>query len=73
VNKTNQFNLYGIRYTEAEWKRLMDDPASRLVMVEYEDRLAKLGQIAVLVGRQRDSSFDLKIWVMSCRAILAAG
>src|SRR5436190_4409638 len=37
INKTNQFNLNGKRLTEAEWSAALDDPASFLVTVSYED------------------------------------
>jgi FkbH-like protein len=68
VNKTNQFNLNGIRYSEADWNVFLSDPTTHLLVVEYEDRFGKLGKIAVLGGRERDGGFELEIWVMSCRA-----
>lgn len=68
INKTNQFNLNGIRHTEADWDAYLSDPATHLVVVEYEDRFGKLGRIAVLAGREQDSGFEVEIWVMSCRA-----
>lgn len=68
VNKTNQFNLNGVRYTEAEWKSLPLRPGAFLATVSYEDRFGPLGRIAVLGGyRERDLCY-VDIWVMSCRA-----
>ena len=68
VNKTNQFNLNGVRYTEAEWKSLSLRPGAFLATVSYEDRFGPLGRIAVLGGyRDRDLCY-VDIWVMSCRA-----
>jgi FkbH-like protein len=68
VNKTNQFNLNGVRYTEAEWKSLSRRPGAFLATVSYEDRFGPLGRIAVLGGyRKRDLCY-VDIWVMSCRA-----
>ena len=68
VNKTNQFNLNGIRYTEAEWakKLLLND--SLFVAVSYEDKFGPLGKIAVLQGQQRGRKLHLDVWVLSCRA-----
>jgi FkbH-like protein len=68
VNKTNQFNLNGARFAEADWKAYLSDPATHMVQVEYEDRFGKLGNIAVLAGREQESGFEVGIWVMSCRA-----
>jgi FkbH-like protein len=68
INKTNQFNLNGFRYTEGEWREFLRDPATHVLVVEYADRFAKLGKIAVLAGRARDGTFDVSTWVMSCRA-----
>ena len=68
INKTNQFNLNGVRYTEADWNAYLSDPAMHLVVVEYEDRFGRLGKIAALAGRERDEGFEVDVWVMSCRA-----
>jgi FkbH-like protein len=68
INKTNQFNLNGVRYTQADWNAYLSDPATHLVVVEYQDRFGRLGKIAALAGRERDKSFDVDVWVMSCRA-----
>jgi FkbH-like protein len=68
VNKTNQFNLNGARYTESEWKSRARQPGAFLGTVSYEDRFGPLGRIAVLGGRREADCCDVDIWVMSCRA-----
>lgn len=68
LNKTNQFNLNGRRLDEASWKRQLDRPDAFLVTVGYEDKYAKLGQIAVLLGVTAGGQVVLEHWVMSCRA-----
>lgn len=68
INKTNQFNLNGVRYSEADWMAYLGDAATHLVVVDYEDRFGKLGKIAVLAGREQAGRFELDVWVMSCRA-----
>jgi FkbH-like protein len=68
VNKTNQFNLNGMRYTEAEWRSLAHRPGAFLTTVAYEDRFGPLGRIAVLGGFMEGSQCMVDIWVMSCRA-----
>jgi FkbH-like protein len=68
LNKTNQFNLNGIRYTEADWNAYLSDPKVQLAVVEYEDRFGKLGKISVLAGREQSGGFEVDVWAMSCRA-----
>ncbi|MEO8051854.1 MAG: HAD-IIIC family phosphatase [Acidobacteriota bacterium] len=68
VNKTNQFNLNGARYSEAEWKSRLDRPGAFLTTVSYKDRFGPLGRIAVLGGYVKGDRCFVDIWVMSCRA-----
>jgi len=68
VNKTNQFNLNGVRYTEAEWKALARRPGAFLATVSYEDRFGPLGRIAVIGGYREKDRCYVDTWVMSCRA-----
>jgi FkbH-like protein len=68
INKTNQFNLNGVRYTEVDWNAYLSDPATHLLLVEYDDRFGKLGKIAALAGREKEGGFEVEVWVMSCRA-----
>jgi FkbH-like protein len=68
VNKTNQFNLNGRRYTEADWRKQSEQPGAFVLAVSYEDKFGPLGKIAVLGGRLMDGAVDLSAWVMSCRA-----
>lgn len=68
LNKTNQFNLNGYRYTDTEWSRHMRDPECILIGATYQDKFGSLGKIAVMLGARNQSEFQLKSWVMSCRA-----
>ncbi len=68
VNKTNQFNLNGIRLNETEWRSRIERPGSFLTTVKYEDKFGALGTIAVLQGIRYDDSVEIETWVMSCRA-----
>jgi FkbH-like protein len=68
VNKTNQFNLNGIRYTEAEWRQSLQNPGSFVAVVSYRDKFGPLGKIAVLRGERAVDRVRLDTWVMSCRA-----
>ena len=68
VNKTNQFNLNGIRYTDAEWQQGLEDPDCFVAAVSYQDKFGPLGKIAVLRGERTRDRLRINTWVMSCRA-----
>ncbi|HVW10254.1 MAG TPA: HAD-IIIC family phosphatase [Bryobacteraceae bacterium] len=68
VNKTNQFNLNGARYTESDWQSIVNRPGGFLANVSYEDRFGPLGKIAVVGGHCEGAECIVDIWVMSCRA-----
>jgi FkbH-like protein len=68
VNKTNQFNLNGKRFSDAEWKNFLSDPAAFLLTASYKDKFGPLGKIAVVLGRVQGRTAKVASWVMSCRA-----
>jgi len=68
VNKTNQFNLNGRRYSEAEWQQSGAREGGFVLLVSYEDKFGPLGKIAVLAGEREDRALRIHTWVMSCRA-----
>ena len=68
VNKTNQFNLNGLRYAEADWHQRLSQTGAVLSVVSYQDKFGQLGKIAVLQGRQDGETLYIDTWVMSCRA-----
>jgi FkbH-like protein len=68
VNKTNQFNLNGRRYSEAEWQQFFRDPRSFLLTASYQDKYGSIGKIAVILGKTGEHRMSINTWVMSCRA-----
>jgi FkbH-like protein len=68
VNKTNQFNLNGKRFSESEWSSYFSDPAAFLLIASYQDKYGPLGKIAVIMGKSGGHKLNVKAWVMSCRA-----
>ena len=68
LNKTNQFNLNGKRFSESEWGNLFSDPTGFVLTVSYNDKFGPLGKIAVITGTACDSAVCVTAWVMSCRA-----
>jgi FkbH-like protein len=68
VNKTNQFNLNGIRRTDADWQAANRMPNAVVAVVSYEDKFGPLGKIAVIQGCRDGTVLHMSTWVMSCRA-----
>src|SRR5271157_2354009 len=68
VNKTNQFNLNGKRFSESEWLSFFGDPAAFVLTVSYEDKYGLLGKIAVILGKATGRKVTVNVWAMSCRA-----
>jgi FkbH-like protein len=68
VNKTNQFNLNGVRFTETDWQMRLSQPDGVLAVLSYEDKFGQLGRIAVIQGNRNGLVLDVGVWVMSCRA-----
>jgi FkbH-like protein len=68
INKTNQFNLNGLRVSEGEWQRYLRQEDTILAAVDYEDRFGHLGKIAVLVCSLNGACINILHWAMSCRA-----
>ncbi len=68
INKTNQFNLNGKRYSETEWRQFRANPGAFQLTAAYEDKYGALGKIAVLLGIESKECVHVHSWVMSCRA-----
>ena len=68
INKTNQFNLNGLRIGEGEWHRQLENDSTVLAVTSYQDKFGPLGKIAVLLGTQNGATVKVSHWVMSCRA-----
>jgi FkbH-like protein len=69
INKTNQFNLNGLRLSESEWASWLAEPDGVVLGVAYTDRYGALGTIAVVVGKMVEPGvLELAHWVLSCRA-----
>lgn len=68
INKTNQFNLNGRRYTDSEWNALVARPSTVILTADYRDRYGPLGKIAVLAGQLAGKQLTVSSFVMSCRA-----
>lgn len=69
INKTNQFNLTGQRFSQEEWLRWMETPDTFCLSARLRDRFGEFGTICVVTGsRQGEAIIRLKQFVLSCRA-----
>jgi FkbH-like protein len=68
VNKTNQFNLNGLRYTQAEWEQAAHGAGTFVLAISYSDKFGPLGKISVLLGTKAQDCLRVRSWVLSCRA-----
>jgi len=68
VNKTNQFNLNGRRYTETDWADRCRQPGIFVLEASYRDKFGPLGRVEVLSGRKTGDVAEIDCWVLSCRA-----
>jgi FkbH-like protein len=68
IDKTNQFNLNGLRVGGGEWLRLLEREDSFAIGVSYSDRYGPLGTIGVMAGSLGAEGALVEHWVLSCRA-----
>jgi len=68
INKTNQFNLNGKRFSESDWLSFLQAPSGFVLTASYEDKYGPLGKIAVIMGKITSRKVYVSAWVMSCRA-----
>lgn len=70
TQRSNQFNLRTVRYTEDDVRRLAQDPEVIDLAFSLNDRCGDHGLIAVVVMRPIDSeSLLVDTWLMSCRVL----
>ncbi len=68
INKTNQFNLRTIRYSEAEIDRMLKDGSIVPLRAALRDKFSNYGLISALIlRRQPAGGLFIETWVMSCR------
>ena len=70
VQRSNQFNLRTIRYSESELADMADDDKRINVAVSLTDRFGSYGLISiVMLLQQSDDEFFIDNWLMSCRVL----
>lgn len=69
INKSNQFNLRTMRYSEAEIAALRTDENVKCIGVTLADKFAEYGLISCIILRQNERKIFIDTWLMSCRVL----
>lgn len=69
TQKTNQFNLTTIRYTEANIRTFMDDSEVDVIAISVKDKISDLGIIGVMIMRYDNDAAVIDTMLLSCRAL----
>lgn len=69
VNKTNQFNLTTIRYTQEEMQNTVEDFAKKVYLYRVEDCFGDYGIVSAVVVDLTGEIPVIAEWVLSCRVM----
>jgi FkbH-like protein len=70
TQRSNQFNLRTVRYTDAELERLVASPDVFTFSFTLEDRFGDNGLIcAVILKKENNDTLFIDTWLMSCRVL----
>lgn len=70
TQRSNQFNLRTIRYTEEDVKLLSMNPDYYTMSLTLEDRFGNHGLIGIIILKKQDAStLFIDSWIMSCRVL----
>ncbi len=70
TQRSNQFNLRTVRYTEAEIEALSRDDSHICLYFTLKDKFGDHGLISVVIlDKRTDSSLFVSQWLMSCRVL----
>ena len=69
INKSNQFNLRTIRYTEAAIEQMMQEENTKLLAVSLKDKFSDYGIISCIILKKEGEECFADTWVMSCRVL----
>lgn len=69
IQRSNQFNLRTIRYTEKELTDLSNSENHYCFSVSLKDRFGDTGLISVIILEKKENHLFIDTWVMSCRVL----
>ncbi len=68
TQRSNQFNLTTIRYTEEQLKAFTDADGKALC-ISLKDKFGDYGLISLLLLEKKENVLDVNTWIMSCRVL----
>ncbi len=69
TQRSNQFNLRTVRYTEAEIEAIARDDRHVTLYFMLKDRFGDHGLISVVILDKQDDALFISEWLMSCRVL----
>ncbi len=69
VNKTNQFNLRTIRYTEDELTKIVNSPKYCSFTLFVRDKFGDYGQTGIAIFKDEGNNYFLENYLLSCRIL----
>lgn len=69
LNKSNQFNLRTIRYSESEIGEIYSAKDKKCLCAELTDKFSEYGIISCVILSKNGESCFIESWVMSCRVL----
>jgi FkbH-like protein len=69
TQRSNQFNLRTIRYSEEEIERIANDNNYLTLAFNLEDKFGSYGLISVIILKKLPESLFIDTWIMSCRVL----
>jgi FkbH-like protein len=69
TQRSNQFNLRTVRFTEKQIEALKLSPQYRTLAIELADKCGDYGLISVIVLERQADSYFINTWLMSCRVL----
>lgn len=69
TQRSNQFNLRTIRYTEDDVKRIAADPSYITLSFTLSDTYGDNGLICVIILEKKSTFAFIDTWIMSCRVL----
>jgi FkbH-like protein len=69
VNKSNQFNLTTIRYTESDIAHFENDSNIETFQIRLKDKFGDNGMISVVICEHNGDALKIDLWLMSCRVL----
>lgn len=67
--RSNQFNLRTVRYTEAALQSIAASPDYTAIVVSLKDKLGDYGIISFVVLKKEGPNLFIENWMMSCRVL----